>query len=80
MRSGQRPSTSSSCARGTPKISKCSADHALLQPDAPDSGYRNPSQEEAEAIDARHLLHLVAGLDLEDDGTTRGLLDVEKAS
>ncbi len=35
------------------------ADHPLLQPDAPDWGFRNLTQEEAEVIDARHLLHLV---------------------
>ena len=56
------------------------ADHPLLQPDAPDWGYRNLTQEEAEVIDARHLLHLVAGAGSPDATLERAIVEVKQAS
>jgi len=34
-------------------------DHPLLQPDQPDWGYRNLTQDESEAIDREHMIHMV---------------------
>lgn len=56
------------------------ANHPLLQPGAPDWGYRNLTQEEAEVIDARHLLHLVAGAGSPDATLERAIVEVKQAS